>query len=74
MEYNGYIVAWDEDQSSVHNRAKIISVTNLETGLTHTYTSLREAEVDTKIWRETLKKKYAKINKPYNGLTISIIE
>lgn len=73
IEYNGYIVKWDEDQTSVHNRAKYISITNQETGLTHTYSSLRDAERNTKIWRETIKK-YANTNEPYNGLIISFVE
>jgi hypothetical protein len=72
-EYNGYIVKWDDDQTFVHSRAKVLSVTHLDTGLTDTYASLREAEQYTKIWRETLKK-YADTNEPYKGLIISFVE
>ena len=72
-EYNGYIVKWNEDQTFVHNRAKVLSITHLDTGLTDTYASLRDAEQHTKIWRETLKK-YADTNESYKGLIISFVK
>jgi hypothetical protein len=40
-EYNGYVVKWDEDKTTVHSRAKAVSITSMETGLTRTYTSTR---------------------------------
>lgn len=49
MEYNGFILKYAEDQTSTHPRAKFISITNVETGITETYKSLREAEAQTNI-------------------------
>jgi len=55
-ELNGYFAKWDDDQTFIHNKAKVINIKNLDTGLIKTYNSFREASRDTNIWTETLKK------------------
>ena len=42
-ELHGYSVRWDEDQSTVHGRAHVITVKDLDTGVVNTYNSIREA-------------------------------
>ena len=49
MEYNGFILKYADDQTSTHSRAKLISITSVETGITVSYKSLREAENQTNI-------------------------
>jgi len=71
-EINGYLVKWDDDQVFIHNRAKLISIKNLDTGLSKT-NSFLDASRQTGIWTETLKK-YLKLKEPYKNLLISYVE
>lgn len=73
MEYNGYVVKWEIDQTSVHNRAKSISITNQQTGKITSYVSVRAAQRATGVYNETLKK-YANSEQPYKGLIISNVK
>jgi hypothetical protein len=72
-EFKGYLVKWDEDQTYTHNRANLVSITNIETGEVNLYNSLRDAEGITGIWRGTLKK-YAENQEPYKGLKITVVK
>lgn len=38
-ELNGYFAKWDDDQTFIHNKAKVINIKNLDTGLIKTYNS-----------------------------------
>ncbi len=72
-ELNGYYAKWDEDQIFVHNKAKVICIKNLDTGLIQTFNSSLEASRNTGIWMETLKK-YLKLKEPYKNFQVSYAE
>jgi len=75
VEYKGYIVKRNEDDSSeiTQHRAKAISLTNTETGEVKVFGSLLEAEDRSGICRARLRK-YAGTNEAYKGLVISYID
>lgn len=75
VEYRGYIVKRNEDDSSeiTQHRAKAISLTNTETGEVKVFGSLLEAEDRSGICIATIRK-YAGTNEAYKGLVISYID